>query len=282
MRDQAHYQHIVFPDPRYPVIVTRWSRATPSHSPLNYHREAELQFVKRGRGAYLVDGDRYPFERNTLIVISPHQVHRWEYEPDMAIERVSLMFSLAWLPLDLAGRRRLAAAHRRLPLTATEAATTDIVLRRLETEITERAPESETMVRLLLRELLALVSRANRHTEAPPAAEHPVLPEMVRFIDEHFAEDLSAEILARHAGFSARHLSRLFRLHTGLAIKQYILHRRVLEAKRRLEEKPMLTVTTISEEVGFRDLALFNHAFKAIVGTTSGRYRALVQGNRSA
>jgi AraC family transcriptional regulator len=281
VRDPLHHQHLVFSDPNCPVEVERKTFSIPRRSPLNYHREAEFQFVKRGRGAYLVAGNRYPFEPNTLIVIGPNQVHCWEYEPDTTIERISLTFSLEWLPLSPASRRQLAAAHRRLPLTLTEAATADLILRRLKTEISDRTPEWERMIRLLLREMLALVNRANRHAEALPYAEHPVLPDMTRFIDEHFAEELSAETLAQRAGFSVRHLSRLFRRHTGMGIKQYILNRRVMEAKRRLEEAPMLKVATIAEEVGFSDFALFNRAFKAIVGTTSGRYRALVQGRHA-
>jgi len=282
MPQHAAYEHITFRSPCCPVVAQRSLQREDPHFPLACHREAEFQLVKQGHGAYLIAGKRCSFAPSTLVFIPPKRVHRLIPDPGVTLDRFSLVFLAVWLSPDRAGLRRLAALPQRIALTAAAAAGMDLVLRRLEAEIGEQNSGWENMVRLLLREFLALVERAREHAPPVPAVGHPVLPAIVSFIDAHFAEELGTEAIARRAGFSSSHLSRLFKRHTGLGIKQYVLHRRVLEAKRWLEESPALTVTAISEKVGFSDFALFNRAFKAIACATPSGYRAIVRSKEPA
>lgn len=282
MPKQSVCERIAYSKPRCPVYVCRWLHRMGFQGSLAHHRDIEFQLIKRGRGFYLIDGKRIPFARNSLLCIHPGQIHRLSSEPGITLERLSMIFRSDWSKLGRVSLGRLETIPQRLLLTVTETVGIDLAMRRIETELQEQASTWEEMVRLLLREFLLLTDRARQRQNAIPSIvpQHAVLPAVVSFIDAHFAENLSVEAIARHAGFSPSHLSHLFKRHTGLGIKQYVLHRRVLEAKRWLEEAPELSVTAISEKVGFGDFSLFNRAFKAILFTTPSEYRAIAARQR--
>ena len=69
---------------------------------------------------------------------------------------------------------------------------------------------------------------------------------VARYIDRHYAEDLSIEQLARQFYLSPYHLSHIFRQKTGYSLKQYVLRRRIGEAQMRLVNAQD-SVQTISE-----------------------------------
>jgi YesN/AraC family two-component response regulator len=61
-----------------------------------------------------------------------------------------------------------------------------------------------------------------------------------------------------------------------MGIKHYLLHRRILEAKRLIETKPYLKSGIVAEKVGFDNFFLFRRAFKRLTGVTAGEYRRIL------
>ncbi|HEY3298341.1 MAG TPA: helix-turn-helix domain-containing protein, partial [Armatimonadota bacterium] len=65
----------------------------------------------------------------------------------------------------------------------------------------------------------------------------------------------------------------------GLGFKEYLIHRRIVEAQHLLEETDT-KVTTIACEVGFDSISAFNRDFHMLTGITPAAYRKLSLGNR--
>ncbi|HUX12129.1 MAG TPA: response regulator [Spirochaetia bacterium] len=92
------------------------------------------------------------------------------------------------------------------------------------------------------------------------------------YIETHFAEDLSLELLASLTGHSVYHLSRLFKQHTGVNLVEFMTAVRIRHA-RALLDGGNLTIKEISARTGFSDPAYFARVFHRIEGTTPTRYR---------
>jgi len=112
------------------------------------------------------------------------------------------------------------------------------------------------------------------------------LQEAMDHIDRHFAEPLTAGLLAGRCGLSARHFIRLFREETGMGFSAYLQLRRVEYACRLLLDTAD-TVARIAERAGYRDAAHFGLVFRRTTGTTPSGYRqagrrAAVSGSRGA
>ncbi|MFS2155893.1 helix-turn-helix domain-containing protein [Pseudomonas sp. Pseusp122] len=107
-----------------------------------------------------------------------------------------------------------------------------------------------------------------------PASALPAykLQRVIKRMAAGIATDFSLAALAREAGMSDFHFSRLFRKATGQAPSQYFIQLRMEEARRLLLHSAM-SVIEIALEVGYSSPSHFAHLFKRHVGMTPGEYR---------
>jgi len=94
----------------------------------------------------------------------------------------------------------------------------------------------------------------------------------VRFIELHFRQPLSLEVLSALVGISPYHFLRTFKQVVGVTPYQFILRRRLREAALRLRTTAE-SVLDVALDAGFGDLSNFNHTFRAAFGTTPTNYR---------
>lgn len=98
------------------------------------------------------------------------------------------------------------------------------------------------------------------------------LKQVVEYIHQHLATDLSLEDIARQSGMSQSHFSRLFKQSTGLSPWQYVIQRRV-EVAKQLLKKPELTIEKISARLGFNSHSQFTIFFQKYTSISPKEYR---------
>jgi AraC family transcriptional regulator len=98
-------------------------------------------------------------------------------------------------------------------------------------------------------------------------------------IAAHYAEELTVEDLARRAGLSEFHFSRLFKRTIGRSPHQFILSYRVEQGTRLLadRDRPLADIALIC---GFADQAHFARSFKKFTGATPREYRRKLHAER--
>jgi transcriptional regulator GlxA family with amidase domain len=93
-----------------------------------------------------------------------------------------------------------------------------------------------------------------------------------RWAGERLAEPLDVAAMSRHAGVSPRTFARRFREETGTTPLQWLLGRRVLEARRLLEESD-LPIDEVAWRAGFGTAASLREHFRRALATTPTAYR---------
>ena len=119
---------------------------------------------------------------------------------------------------------------------------------------------------------MLLVGRHAAPPQAPrsPGRERRAVRLSREYLEEHAAENVTLEALARFAGLSPFHLCRVFREAVGMTPRAYQTQVRVRRAKSLL--RAGLPITLVAVQAGFYDQAHFTRNFKRIVGLTPGRY----------
>ncbi|HEU4392289.1 MAG TPA: helix-turn-helix domain-containing protein [Solirubrobacterales bacterium] len=106
----------------------------------------------------------------------------------------------------------------------------------------------------------------------PPAADGGSLEGTRRWASARLQEPLDVAAMAGHAGVSPRTFARRFRQETGTTPLQWLLSRRVLEARRLLEESE-LPVEAVAWRCGFGTAASLRDHFRRATATTPTAYR---------
>ena len=102
---------------------------------------------------------------------------------------------------------------------------------------------------------------------------HPCIKKAIEFISENYQREITLTELARVACVSPSHLCFLFRTNLNTTFKALLGMTRIERAKMLLIEQPDLAITTISLEVGFRDLSHFEKTFRKLVKLNPRDYR---------
>lgn len=96
---------------------------------------------------------------------------------------------------------------------------------------------------------------------------------VIDYVNDHLADEMTLEALARVACFSTFHFHRIFRVITGEPLGQYITRLRLEKAATQLRQNPKTTVTEIALDSGFASSATFARAFKRRFGVSASDFR---------
>ncbi|MFW6214373.1 MAG: response regulator [Alkalispirochaetaceae bacterium] len=123
--------------------------------------------------------------------------------------------------------------------------------------------------------LSALEELRRRHREAGRGGSSPAVERVQEYVDRHYMEELSLDLLADVAGISPFHLSRLFKGEVGKTVGGYITERR-LSVARELLCQGRLSVKEVSAKTGFADPSYFSRVFLRREGVAPSDFRRRV------
>lgn len=106
-----------------------------------------------------------------------------------------------------------------------------------------------------------------------------IVKHALAYIEEHYEQKLTLGEVAEKTYVSQWHLSKLLNRHTGQSFSDILNHVRMEKAKELLKD-PALRIGTVSEQVGFLDMAHFSRVFKKQEGVTANEYRNKILGKQ--
>ena len=104
-------------------------------------------------------------------------------------------------------------------------------------------------------------------------AQHRRIQEAIVFIEANFASRMTREEVARVAGLSPFHFSRLFHALVGLTSHQYLLRCRLRNAQELLSTGEERSVADIAAESGFADQTHLGRQFRRAFGKSPQEFR---------
>lgn len=102
--------------------------------------------------------------------------------------------------------------------------------------------------------------------------EERVISSIMRYMQEHLSEEISLSVLAQEFHLNPQYISQLFKNEIGVGFLSYLTNIRIEKAKKLLLSTA-LSVTEISERVGYGDYRVFTKVFKKTEGITPSQFR---------
>jgi AraC-like DNA-binding protein len=234
------------------------------------HPELELNLVVRGRASYLLGDHRYELTPRTLTWLFPAQDHvlvdeSSDHELWWAVFRPGLVArAAAALPAPpLAERDPAGQFSRRVDMG--RAGSLGALLR----ELHDAEASDDALLNAGLAYLLLSAWRAFLESEELVAGVdvHPAVETVARSLRAD-PEAGGLDALARTAGLSPSHLSRIFKAQTGVSITRFRNQRRLERFLALYGDGHRTTALAAALEAGFGSYAQFHRVLRAETGQT--------------
>ncbi|GGH52293.1 AraC family transcriptional regulator [Paenibacillus silvae] len=246
-----------------------------------YHRHngCELYIFLRGHVNFYVENKCYSLQRGDLIVLNPEEMHRSFALDINEYERITINLQKSYLDRLSTPSTNLSSCfvHRSkgkgniVHLEEQELELFLSITTQLEENLTSSSYGSDVMRNTLVSRLLLMTNLAFQHTSYVPT---DIMPELVRktldYIDAHLTEPFSLQCLSDQLFTNSSYISRQFKKHTGLTIRNYLLSRRIELAKVCLSDG--MSITETCYQSGFGDYANFIRSFTKRVGISPGKF----------
>ena len=269
------------------IYVERFVRDRSFRMPeYHLHPYFELYYVEKGTVRVFMNGTMYDLTQGDLLIIPPEELHYMRYYGASPCRRTNVFFREEDLEEDkIKEALTFDPVFRKIQIYRIpneEREELENLLQYMLREEVSRDGYTELLQQVRLKELILLVTRYGESLDSIAEELHTSdagILAAAGYISEHYAEKISLQEIAVHAGFSPNYLSTRFRDMTGLGVHDYLTFVRMRHAVRQLLTTNR-SITDIALDTGFSSSNYFKDAFKKMYQMTPREYRKK-NGNRS-
>lgn len=251
------------------------------------HSELEITCITKGQGIFCINGQDYPVNKGTLLVIPSEAIHLAYPTMNEPASFFSIVFSPACFCLDgnnriytkyiapILERRRLfpeylCGSNKGL----TDNQYSDIWRAAREVESAALVPDGELLTQGALLRLWYLLFQLSTEQSVTAAADLRSLrlKDSIDYMHANFSSHISISDLASIAHMSEGHFSRTFKDYMKMSPLNYLIKIRIRESAKLLKDSS-LPIGEIALSCGFNDFSYFGRHFKREMKCSPRKYR---------
>lgn len=245
----------------------------------HYHDAYEIYYLVSGERRYFIKDRTYHIITGDLVIINTNELHKTNQAGSPFHERIMLNFKKEFLKGWDESNTFLSIFNRGVNVLRLDPLQQSRIHELLLKIINECENQHEGFMeysKALLMELLIQIFRYLQQTpriiQDQSSETLEKIFEVVRYLNDHYHEHLTLKTIKDRFFISPYHFSRTFKKITGFNFIEYLNSVRTREAQKLLKESK-LSITEISEKVGFDNLTHFGRVFKKITGVSPSYYR---------
>ncbi|QAY65768.1 helix-turn-helix transcriptional regulator [Paenibacillus protaetiae] len=261
-------------------------KALRHHMPASHwHSTYEIFYLISGKREFFIKDRTIVVSEGDVVVIAPHILHRTTNTEMPAHERLIINMDEGMLSSVYGSGNDIVTPlfqplldkeYMIITSSVQDRIVLDELTKRMLHEMEDHQPGFDLYARTLALQLLLIccrrVWRSGLDPLPAPSPMHETILEIVRYINGHYAEELTLHVLAEKFFVSPYYLSRFFKEVTGYTFVEYVNSVRVKEAIKLLQASS-LKVGLIAKKAGFSSVTHFGRVFKSVTGHVPLYYR---------
>lgn len=252
--------------------------------PVLYHRHsdfAEIIYVSEGHGSYRVDNRMYDLKPGNVIIVDQNIWHG--EEPFLNEQNITYTCAMKFFEngsrLDALLKKNNRAVLEFEPGSAIEKLVTALY------ELQQKPDTGKYLCDCLSTCILNVVYdrllKTQRQEEKSDNKNDELIRIITEYLDEHYMEPISLEMLGKKFGLSHYYLAHIFKKETGVSPMKYIMHRKIGEVQSKLMNTDM-SISEIGEQLGFSSCCHLSAVFKKYFGISPKSFRQHFQESKVA
>ncbi|MGF3214562.1 helix-turn-helix domain-containing protein [Facklamia sp. P12945] len=226
-----------------------------------------LIYVHKGAADFISEEKIGGFKKRDIIILNPN--HSIEIQPIRKLE---------WFRVEISGILFTSSAEiesmDNIFIVCDQSQTIKNYLDLALIEYKQPFRGSELVLRKLIECVMVHVLRHHELSikDSSIQVRHQEIEIIKNYIREHFSEKVTLEQLSDIVDINKYYMIRLFKQQTGLSPIDYLIHVRLSEAEKLLAQTS-ITISKISDIVGFHSPSHFSKTFKESNHMTPSAYR---------
>lgn len=247
------------------------------HSTAHFHPFTEIFFIINGEGAFHLDDKDVKVKQWDLIIINPNCLHTEKsITKDNPLEYIVLGIDNLLLNFpdtySLTNNINLKKLYKIIDFTSNK----DYILHYLNCliqEVESKDYNYEMACKNILTLLIIHIIRSIPSlllVEEPQEKLNLECVKIKNYIDSHYSENITLDILSDMSYMNKFHLVHTFTKQIGISPINYVINKRIEESKNLLATTNY-SIRDIASIVGFSNSSYFSQAFKKVTGKSPDR-----------
>ena len=245
---------------------------------MHIHDCCEVLLCLTDNRKFLIGDEVITANKNDILVVNQFEIHKLIEDDNIFCERYVFKVHPQFLLFYSTSKTDLSTCFYNRSLSERKFTLTDEQVEKFVT-LFESLKMEETLgddILITLNAVKALVY-VNRYLLINPINvshsvynNNSIVHSVIRYINENLYNDINLDEISKKHFISKNHLCRIFKKHAGTTVINYIIIRRIAQAKKFLSDG--CDVKDTCEKCGFNDYSHFIRTFKNIVGIPPKQY----------
>ena len=244
-------------------------------------RDHRLFYVLGGDGNIVIEGESYPLRAGMIVLFRSGTEYMWQLGE---VRYLSVNFDYTYANSHLKSSFHVERSESvgellepgisfedapilDAPVVLYGAAAIEPMIEEIVNEFSLGGSWRDEYISSLMR--AAVIAIARRATDAPDSAKPTAVGEILDYIRANYNRPIRNTDIADHLHLNPSYMNRVFRAHTGMNVRAYLIDYRI-NAAIELLSVGGLGVAEVAAAVGFSDVPHFIKTFKAHTGRTPG------------
>lgn len=262
------FEHFKLNSEKQPIVLHDTKMDDKTESEINWHRNIEVFFCKKGRGSVMIDADTTDIREGDIFVVNSCSLH--VIKTDSYLDFYCLI-----IDPDFCAENDISVED-----ILFESRIDDEKVRELFLNIVcEYKTDDDFRCAGIRSSVLSLVLHLARYhsgneSEGKKRASGKVLEHMriaIGYIKTHYTENITIDKICKEVGISKYHFVREFKKIIGVTPVNYINSLRIEKAKKMLLSEEY-KISEVQEKCGFENASYFTSLFRKLTGMSPSGY----------
>lgn len=254
--------------------------------------DCRLFYILSGRGSMIIESNTFELKPGCAILFQSGTKYVWQIDGMEGIHYIAINFDYTHNHADI--KKSFHPVHSNIfhtsdilenivfsdcaelnfPIVIKDATPLEARMKLLTTEFFLGDDYCDELLSSTLKSIIISMVRALSIKNNPYGNKGFILTQnIIQYIQQHYVEDISYEILSENFHFNASHINRVFKKNTGKSLHAFLSEYRLNIAMELLRSQTA-PVSEIASMVGFTDIPHFIKTFKQFTGLTPAKYRS--------
>lgn len=249
----------------------------------HFHDGYELHFTLTDNTVYQIGDSTYQAKSGSIAVINQDEIHRAIVPQNCIYERIILSFKPSFVhdisneypELTMPFTKRYPDFNHCIWLPDKQERTLFDLFMEMKTLYTQQEPYAIMLKKkVILLRILLYVSELYATSDSQMSVKSKTMSkqivEIIQYINNNLAEDLSLDTLSAMFFISKSNLMRMFKSEMSMTPNRYIVFCRIMKSREYLRQG--MPVYMVCSMVGYQDESSFIRVFKKIMNCTPKKY----------